>query len=309
MRFFVNEAPSKDNLAITEINYNPRGNEPTEFIELQNIGANVIDLAGLRFSKGIQFDFTNGAYQTLAAGERILVVQNRDAFEARYGLGKPIAGEFTGSLSDSGETIKLLKHDGTKLLDVTYNDSGAWPGRADGLGSSLEAVTTSGDNDDPKHWRASTEVHGSPGTAGIGPISSVVINEVLTHTDLPQVDAIELFNPTGQTIDLSGWYLSDTNGDYKKFRIPNGTMLAPLSYLVFDETDFDSSGGTDPNDFRLDAAHGDNVWLVAADSNGTLTQFIDHVDFGAASTANRSAYGRAPMSRRPCQAASCRCPL
>ena len=281
-RFFVNEAPSKDNLAITEINYNPRGNEPTEYIELQNIGANVIDLAGLRFSEGIQFDFTNGAYQTLAAGERILVVQNRDAFEARYGLGKPIAGEFTGSLSDSGETIKLLKRDGTKLLDVTYNDSGAWPGRADGLGSSLEAVTTSGDNDDPKHWRASTEVHGSPGTAGIGPISSVVINEVLTHTDLPQVDAIELFNPTGQTIDLSGWYLSDTNGDYKKFRIPNGTMLAPLSYLVFDETDFDSSGGTDPNDFRLDAAHGDNVWLVAADSNGTLTQFIDHVDFGAA---------------------------
>lgn len=281
-RFFVNEAPSASNLAITEINYNPLGTEPSEFIELQNIGANVIDLAGLRFSEGIEFDFTNGAYQTLAPGERLLVVQHHDAFEQRYGLGKPIAGEFTGSLSDSGETIKLLKRDGTKLLDVTYNDNGAWPNRADGLGSSLEAVANSGNLDDPQHWRASTEVHGSPGVAGFGPVISIVINEVLTHTDLPDVDAIELFNPTNTTIDLSGWYLSDTNGDYKKFRIPNGTMLAPLSYLVFDESDFDSSGGTDPNDFRLDAAHGDNVWLVAADVNHNLSQFIDHVDFGAA---------------------------
>ncbi len=281
-RFFVNEAPSASNLTITEINYNPLGTEPSEFIELQNIGANVIDLAGLRFSEGIDFDFTNGAYQTLAPGERLLVVQNHDAFEQRYGLGKPIAGEFTGSLSDSGETIMLLKRDGTKLLDVTYNDKGAWPNRADGLGSSLEAVANSGNLDDPQHWRASTEVHGSPGVAGIGPINSIVINEVLTHTDLPDVDAIELFNPTNSTIDLSGWYLSDTNGDYKKFRIPNGTMLAPLSYVVFDESDFDSSGGTDPNDFRLDAAHGDNVWLVAADVNHNLSQFIDHVDFGAA---------------------------
>lgn len=281
-RFFVNEAPSASNLTITEINYNPLGTEQTEFIELQNIGANVIDLAELRLSEGIEFNFTNGAFQTLAPGERILVVQNSEVFETKYGLGKPIAGEFTGSLSDSGETIKLLKRDGTKLLEVTYNDNGAWPNRADGLGSSLEAVATTGDLDDPQHWRASTEVHGSPGVAAVGPISSIVINEVLTHTDLPDVDAIELFNPTDTTIDLSGWYLSDTNGDYKKFRIPDGTTLAPLSYLVFDESDFDSSGGTDPLDFRLDAAHGDNVWLVAADINDSLTQFIDHVDFGAA---------------------------
>ena len=35
-------------------------------------------------------------------------------------------------------------------------------------------------------------------------IDVVVINEILTHTDLPNVDAIELYNPTDAEIDLSG---------------------------------------------------------------------------------------------------------
>ena len=57
----------------------------------------------------------------------------------------------------------------------------------------------------PANWRASAHSLGSPGQAdpepeyGVG----VVINELLAHTDPPWEDAIELYNPTPQVIDLA----------------------------------------------------------------------------------------------------------
>ena len=59
--------------------------------------------------------------------------------------------------------------------------------------------------------------------ANYPPLTNVVINEVLAHTDPPLKDAVELFNPTSQSVDISGWFLSNTGKSLKKFRIPNGT--------------------------------------------------------------------------------------
>ena len=44
----------------------------------------------------------------------------------------------------------------------------------------------------------------------MGPVVDVVINEVLTNTDVPLTDAIELYNTTGASVDVSGWLLSDS---------------------------------------------------------------------------------------------------
>lgn len=304
-QFFVNAAPSAANLAITELNYNPLPptaaeltqnaawtNASFEFIELQNIGNQTLDLPGVKFIDGVLFDFTDSPIATLAPGQRVVVVSDLAAFRARYGNGPQVAGTYTGTLSDNGELLALVDRDGGTIKSFTFDDGAGWPDRADGLGATLEVISTSGDFNAGSNWRASVEVGGTPATAGLGTLSSIVINEVLTHTDLPQVDSIELFNPTTSSIDIGGWYLSDVNGDYQKFRIPNGTIVPPLGFIVFDEGDFFTSGGTNPNDFRLDAAHGDNVWLVAADGNGKLTNFIDHVDFGAA--INGESFGRWP---------------
>jgi hypothetical protein len=37
----------------------------------------------------------------------------------------------------------------------------------------------------------------------------IVINEILAHTDPPQEDSIELFNPGATTADVSNWILAD----------------------------------------------------------------------------------------------------
>ncbi len=198
---------------------------------------------------------------------------------------------YSGTLSDSSEPISLVDSANQLVQQFVYSDSGAWPGRPDGLGSTLEIVDPLSSAATADNWRASTEYGGTPGTAGLGAIMGIVINEVLTHTDVPAVDAIELHNPTASPIDVSGWYLSDDSDNFKKFRIPNGTVIAAGGYLVFDEGDFNPTPGIDPS-FSFNSARGDDAWLVRADVAGKLTQFIDHVEFPAA--ANGESFGRWP---------------
>lgn len=288
-------------LAITELNYHPH--EPTgsellvsttaddyEFIEFQNLGGSTINLNGAKFIAGITYTFPS---QTLAAGARTVIVKNLPAFTARYGGGINVSGAFGGQLSNGGEELHLTDSNNATILRFTYQDTSSWPGRADGDGSSLELLNPAGDYSDGANWRNSINYGGSPGTAGLAQAPGIVINEVLTHTDPPLYDSIELHNPTASAINLGGWYLSDSSDNYKKYRIPTGTTLAAGGYLVFNELNhFNASGGVNPNDFGLDAAHGDDVWLLQANAQSNLVAFVDHVDFGAAR--NGESFGRWP---------------
>ena len=57
-------------------------------------------------------------------------------------------------------------------------------------------------------------------------------------------DWFELFNPTATNVDIGGWFLSDDAPGPKKFRIPDGTMIAADGYLVFTETEFNAAPGS-----------------------------------------------------------------
>src|SRR5207249_1519249 len=121
----------------------------------------------------------------------------------------------------------------------------------------------------------------SPGESNYLPLTNVVINELLSHSDAPLEDAIELHNLSAQTVDLSGWFLSDELAELRKFRIPEGTRLAPDGYLVFYEYQFNA----DPRaltSFALNSGRGDQVFLSQADGGGNLTGYRSSEKFGAA---------------------------
>ncbi len=121
----------------------------------------------------------------------------------------------------------------------------------------------------------------TPNNANYLPLSDVVINEVLSHTDPPLEDAIELYNGSTVDVDVGGWYLSDSAHDLLKYRIPDDTVISAGGYRVFYETNF----FLDPNlssPFALDSAHGDQVYLCQASTNGALTGYRATVSFGAA---------------------------
>ena len=68
--------------------------------------------------------------------------------------------------------------------------------------------------------------------------------------------------------DISGWFLSDDGAAPKKFRIPNGTVLAAGGRRVFTEADFNPAPGY-AFSFSLDSA-GDSVYLSSGDAMTTV---------------------------------------
>lgn len=294
-------------LLVSEINYNPYlptttkellipgiDNDDFEFIEVLNSNpTETIGLLGVTLAGGV--DFTFGDLH-LAPHERVVVVRNIDAFVARYGTEVTIAGQYDGSLNNGGEEVALLDATDAVLVSVNYNDTDPWAVSADGMGATLvldEPFSTPQDELGKYYrWRGSNEFGGSPGTVET-PLRGVVINEVLSGSVSPAIDAIELFNTTKAAIDIGGWYLSDSGNTPLKYRIPAGTMLAASGYLVFDEKHFNPNPASPgANDFALDSTNGDQVYLTIGDGSGGVAEFVDQVEL-AASIAGES-LGRTP---------------
>lgn len=220
------------------------GKDDFEFIELKNIGSQKIDFHGVSFTSGITY--TCLTPETLNAGEYGVLVENIDAFEARYGSSIKILGEYKGNLDNGGEKLTMLDENGVDLLSFSYSDARGWPLAADGAGHSLVVKDASIAHEDDEYldyggnWKASVYINGSPGSAEPIIADSVVINEVMAHTDVvdPEYDSndwIELYNPTGASVNISGWYLSDDADDLKKWAIPATTSVGASGFISFDE--------------------------------------------------------------------------
>jgi len=279
--------PVAENLRITEIMYHPYNfndaNDPNEeYIELTNIGAETINLNLVSFTDGIDFTFPN---TELAPGEYIVVVENRDAFEAKYGPDTGIAGQYSGKLNNNGERIRLQDAIGQTILDFEYSDN--WRSITDGQGFSLTIIDPA--NPDPNSWnygdcwRSSAYTGGSPGQDDSGIIpnpGAVVINELLANSPAGAADWIELYNTTETSIDIGGWFLSDSGSALNKYRIAAGTIINPHGYIVFYQ-DQHFGNRNDPGTLEPFAlsANGETVYLSSA-KDGTLTGYRYSEDFG-----------------------------
>ena len=284
----------RGNVTVSEIMYGPLGGGDFEFLELLNAGDAAVDLTGARFTDGIDYQF--GA-QSLLGGARLVIVKDRTAFLSRYGAEGVLiaAGEYSGSLRNEGETLEMVDAENRLVFSVTYDNGGEWPSRPQGMGSSLEAKAPGLDLNDPDSWRSSAEYLGSPGRPGVGRPASVVINEVLSHTDPPLEDAIELYNPTAAAIDIGGWFLSDDLAELDKYRVPFGTVVPANGYHVVYEQQFLLSNPRTP--FSLNSFLGDVVRLTSANAAGDLELFVDNVRFDA--SANGVSFGRFPNGVGP----------
>lgn len=274
-------------LAITEIMYHPapptsgtNSESDFEFIELKNVGAQTLNLIGFRFTNGIQFTFTaTNAITNLAPNQYVVLVKNRSAFLSRYPTVTNIGGVFTGSLDSAGERLVLEGALKEPILDFSFND--AWYPTTDGSGFSLvirneNAAFSTWTN--PASWRVSAALGGSPGRADPAApnIPAILVNEALTHTDPPQVDTIELYNPTAASVNLGGWFLTDDRTEPTKYRIPTNTTILAGGYLQFTENQFGPAGA---NAFALSSL-GEEVYLFSGDGTN-ITGYRHGFEFGA----------------------------
>lgn len=181
IRYFVGEEPaSSSNLVVSEIMYNPAdptaaeeadgftNNDDFEFIELLNIGAKKVSLAGMRLRGDADFDFPDGV--SLEPGERIVLASDTAAFARRYGTMQPPLGAYTGGLPNGGGRLFVRAHDRATIHEFSYLDEEPWPADADGEGKAL-ALRNETSNPDPTlagSWRAGTQANGTPGAAETG---------------------------------------------------------------------------------------------------------------------------------------------
>ncbi|MBI4600589.1 MAG: CotH kinase family protein [Planctomycetes bacterium] len=159
-------------LVVSEIMYHPvnplpdstYGSQDFEFIELQNVGSQPLDLEGFRLSGSVSFVFGPGT--ALAPGGYVVLVKDPAAFELLYGTaGILVAGAYDGNLSNAGEEIVLEGPFKEPILAFAYDD--LWYPETDGLGMSLTIVDPGAELSSwglKESWRTSNFEGGSPGS-------------------------------------------------------------------------------------------------------------------------------------------------
>jgi hypothetical protein len=278
--FYVSTPP----LRITEIMYHPPAPvtgdpdaaEEFEYIEVKNLGHAPLSLHRFRLWGGVDFAFPN---EMLAAGELAVIVKNVSAFRSRYGDRARILGAYSSRLGNSGDHLVLEGGVREPILDFHYRDD--WYPVTDGAGFSLQIVEETAEPANwslKQSWRPSGPEDGTPGAQdpGAPEIPPVVVNEALTHTAFPELDSIELFNPTDRPANISHWWLTDDSREPRKYRIPPTTILPPRSYVSFTEAHFNSG----PRSFAL-SAKGDEIYLFSGGADGRLTGYRHGFSFGA----------------------------
>ena len=115
------------------------------------------------------------------------------------------------------------------------------------------------------------------------PSENVVINEFMADNEASIADAageyddwIELYNKGTEAIDLTGYFMSDNEGEITKWPFPDGTMIGPDEYLIiWADEDEDQVSSTELHaDFKISAG-GEELLLVNAEM-----EIIDVIYFG-----------------------------
>ena len=251
---------SPSDLVINEWMANGRG---SDWIELHNPQPEPVRMDGLYLTDDIssigrtKFEITKLNY--IAGGG--FVKWTADADLAKGG------DHVNFSLSSLGEPIALYSR--TKSLLDKRLISKTIPGESEGrLPDGATQITKF----------PSTPTPGKPNYL---PVENVVINEVLTHTDPPFEDAIELQNLSNNPVDIGNWWISNSESSLKKYRIPANTTLTARGVMAFYEGQFNPAPGAE-HSFALNSAHGDKVILSEADGFGKLTGYRAIIEFGAA---------------------------
>ena len=229
-----------------------------DYVEIHNPSAQAIDLTGHCLTDDEadpgKWAFPQGA--TIPAGGYLLVYASGGAAGA--------AGELHASfkLDSAGETLLLTDPEGRAIsrlpLPALKSDQ-AYSLGEDGTYTAALAPTPGlpNDSDEPRLQMARANAGG------------VYISELMASSDDQPHDWLELYNASAQAVDISGWGLSDDAASPRKYRFPQGTVIAPGDHLTLYLSGVaGTTGGVLCASFRLSADGG--YGLTLSDASGAL---------------------------------------
>jgi hypothetical protein len=261
---------ASDNLRINEWMADPASGE--DWFEIHNPNPQPVDISGLHLTDKLDqpAQYRIRPLSFLGAG-----VDGYQTFSADNN--SDAGGDHVNfALRAAGETIGLATADATAFIDTVSFDQQQF-GISEGRFPDGERVPFTRFPQSP-----------TPGRSNFLPLPDIVVNEVLSHSDLPLEDAVELYNQSGDDVDISGWWLSDSDANLRKHLLPADSIVPAQGYLVLYEYQFNGPD-TDVR-FAFSSARGDEVFLSQTDAGGNLTGYRAMASFGPA--ANGVSFGR-----------------
>ena len=123
--------------------------------------------------------------------------------------------------------------------------------------------------------------------------SQIIINEYSCSNISTIADAfgeyedwVELYNPTSNTIDLTGWYLSDKSNNLTKWMIPSGSITGNSFKMVYCSGRNLISGNEYHPNFKLTQT--ENEWIILTNAFGNVSDSLKIVNL----TKNNHSIGR-----------------
>jgi hypothetical protein len=273
-------------LVVSEIMFNPDGAspQPHQWIELKNVGSEAFDFAGVSFVSGIRISLHD--QYPLEPGHFLVIAKSPASFLQKYGFASSNTVGFDRILSTNSDVIELFRGR-NRLLKFRYGGEAPWPVMPNGFGFSLTLRDPTNASSIPLMsypvaWRASAYRGGSPGFDDPSPpwasVAPLLVSEVFPHTDLPQVDAVEIYNPTDVRVNLTGYAITDQPEPptWQRFRFPlvvndtvltldNRTIVVPGRTVSFIEPNERITITEDELRFRLSSL-GEQVYILCAEA-------------------------------------------
>ena len=244
---------------INEFMANPAGSDgDNEWVELYNPGTVDADLSGWLIQGGTDID---GFSEELPPGTILpaggyLIIGGPLAIKG-LGMAPDVEVDFSlGNASSNADGILIADCGGVIYDTVVYgpslskddgwlDDTGGTPTLAPkpGDGESIGRLPSGVDTDDiaadfvalpfPSPWEANDKVGSCPGE------DAVKINEFMPNPDSDTSSEddsrewVELYNASGEDVDLTGWELQWGTSSYSgTFRLPEGTVISAGGFLV-----------------------------------------------------------------------------
>ncbi|MBI1971513.1 MAG: lamin tail domain-containing protein [Candidatus Wildermuthbacteria bacterium] len=298
-RCIINPAasPKQDAVIFNEIAWMGNADSPNkEWIELQNLSGQAINLAGWQIQdkkEDIKILFEK-EHELAAQG---LMLLERTSDETVPGVKAHVV--YQGALNNSNEVLYLF--DGACALQDMVVADPSWP---------------RGDNESKRtmertqylSWQTSESGGGTPRLAnsrgydpavsfgGGGNISfpqsygKILISEVQIEGQTPKDEFIELYNPSGENIDLTGWKLAKKTASGNESNLVSSSAFAGIIqaggyFLIVPQADDDGT----PNykgQATPDLYYSGKTYSFAEDNTilfyNPLGEISDKVGFGAA---------------------------
>ncbi len=247
--FHFSLAASPKDLIITEIMYDPEGKDDghSDWLEIYNPKSDKITIKkeefGLIDEENIELG-KDGVYYAschsikedleISPGEFIIIADNKSDFESDYLSIKSKVLDSSFSLSSKGDYIRL-SDDKCATFFISFSYKNSWGGNDNG--KTLEKKNYK-DKYDSEQWQESYISGGTPGEKSSEKpkpktySDKVIINEVLPNpSGEDDEEYIELFNESGEDVNLSGWELRDSSKT-GKYVFPEENKIKASSYLT-----------------------------------------------------------------------------